>query len=113
MIYKIVPKDYSTEIEADSAEEAMEEFATFMDLDMGNYFRAIPASQYDRFSIYTSMCLELKSADAKTHCQNAHISLEDYEYELLAKAFLDKYDCNVSENDLWDYIIDNRSVFLT
>jgi len=52
MKYKIVTKrNYESEqIEAESPEDAIVQFATFMDMDMNLYFRAIPESEYDSYN---------------------------------------------------------------
>ena len=44
--FTIIPKMFAVENrEADSAENALVDFATEMDLDMGNYFKAVPSEE--------------------------------------------------------------------
>lgn len=45
MIYKIVPRDFEFEIEADSPEDAMEKFAATMETDMNIYAEAVVESK--------------------------------------------------------------------
>lgn len=48
MKYYIIPNcDIVDEIEADDAKEALVNFATHMDLDMGTYFRAVTEEEYN------------------------------------------------------------------
>ena len=45
MEYKIIPiKDLGITVEGEDALDALANFATTMDLDMGQYFRAVPAN---------------------------------------------------------------------
>ncbi len=46
MKYFIVPREFIDEIECDNAQEAMEIFATTMDMDMNIYFKAVSEEQY-------------------------------------------------------------------
>ena len=48
MKFNIIPNSScASEIEANSAEEAMEQFALGMDMDMNAYFKAVPADEAD------------------------------------------------------------------
>ncbi len=46
MKFFIIPREFIHEIECDNAQEAMEIFATTMDLDMNIYFKAVSEEQY-------------------------------------------------------------------
>ena len=50
MKYVIVTRPWNSEpIDAESPEDAVEDFATIMDMDMNIYFEAIPATEADEY----------------------------------------------------------------
>ena len=53
MKFKIVPiNEVAMEVEANTPDEAMMYFATYMDLDMSRYFKAVPAKKRRRITGY-------------------------------------------------------------
>ena len=132
MKYYIIPKvDIAMEINADimncnNKADAMTIFAINMDSDMNQYFKAVTEGEYKqlqeekRYKAYKEQELEFRTEDAKAHMYDSieyyiededeakvfldSVPEEDYEY--IAERFIDRYDCNGSENDLFDWLIE-------
>lgn len=132
MKYYIIPKvDIAMEINADimncnNKADAMTIFAINMDSDMNQYFKAVTEGEYKqlqeekRYKAYKKQELEFRTEDAKNHMEDSieyyiededeakafldSVPEEDYEY--IAEQFIDRYDCNRNENDLFDWLIE-------
>lgn len=116
MKYYIVPNnDIAMEIDAESAEQALEGFAWSMDSDMNTYFKAVTEKEYEliqkekQLATYRKQELEFRIEDAKNHVEDLYegrVKLTEEEYKDIAIEFIERYDCNRDENSLFEWIIE-------
>lgn len=132
MKYYIVPKDdIAMEINADimnckNKDDAMAIFAINMDSDMNCYFKAVTEDEYKqlqkekRYKAYREQELEFRAEDA----ENCMIDSIDYyiededkakaflesvpkeDYEEIARQFMNRYNCDITDSDLFDWLIE-------
>jgi len=61
-----------------------------------------------KLAVYNEIQLEYDIMDAKNHCEEMEINfLKEEDFLELAKWFQKKKDCNLPDNDVWEYLIDD------
>lgn len=125
--FYIVPRPRTEFVyEADSAEDAMVDFATGMDTDMNTYFVAVPEDQYEEYChqedaktherlvkawMKSTVTSDFRVYDEDIAGEIAERAYEIYsegdgdtEYESIQKAYDERYDATVTVSDIqWDW----------
>ncbi len=127
MKYYIIPRPRTEFVyEADSAENAMVDFATSMDMDMNIYFVAVPEDQYEKYChredakaherFVKAFMKDTVTSDFPVYDEDIASDIADRayeiysegdgdtEYESIQKAYDERYDAMVTVSNIqWDW----------